>query len=235
MDRILCCRRTTRLCFHALIFSSMSTTDVHVAAQDCQGCAFVRSFSTRSPQMICLIAGKRFQGCAETHKGSDVYICCYTTSWPCICAFILSSLTLMNGMLQENNFKAVLESIRDLMNEDTVMPDWLHDIFLGYGDPAQAKYTHMPQDQLLQTIDFKASLFPFCHILLITLANSLNGQDVVMHKQCCGHSFSVTYICTAANSIVYMSSKISQTLSEPPQCNYNDSCLAMQQNMLLTI
>lgn len=41
------------------------------------------------------------------------------------------------------------------MNEDTVMPDWLHDIFLGYGDPAQAKYTHMPPDQLLQTIDFK--------------------------------------------------------------------------------
>ena len=41
------------------------------------------------------------------------------------------------------------------MNEDTVMPDWLHDIFLGYGDPAQAKYTHMPADQLLQTIDFK--------------------------------------------------------------------------------
>ena len=58
-------------------------------------------------------------------------------------------------VVQENNFKAVLESIRDLMNEDTVMPDWLHDIFLGYGDPAQAKYTNMPQDQLLQTIDFK--------------------------------------------------------------------------------
>ena len=38
------------------------------------------------------------------------------------------------------------------------MPDWLHDIFLGYGDPAQAKYTHMPADQLLQTIDFKVQL-----------------------------------------------------------------------------
>ncbi len=49
----------------------------------------------------------------------------------------------------------MLESIRDLMNEDTVMPDWLHDIFLGYGDPGQAKYTNMPADQLLQTIDFK--------------------------------------------------------------------------------
>lgn len=46
------------------------------------------------------------------------------------------------------------------MNEDTVMPDWLHDIFLGYGDPAQAKYTNMPKDQLLQTIDFKVTLTP---------------------------------------------------------------------------
>ena len=56
----------------------------------------------------------------------------------------------------------MLESIRDLMNEQTVMPDWLHDIFLGYGDPAQAKYTHMPQDQLLQTIDFKVQCLSLC-------------------------------------------------------------------------
>lgn len=60
----------------------------------------------------------------------------------------------------------MLESIRDLMNEDTVMPDWLHDIFLGYGDPAQAKYTHMPADQLLQTIDFKVLLLPWFFVLL---------------------------------------------------------------------
>lgn len=39
--------------------------------------------------------------------------------------------------LQENNFKAVLESIRDLMNEDCVVPPWLHDILLGYGDPGE--------------------------------------------------------------------------------------------------
>jgi hypothetical protein len=56
---------------------------------------------------------------------------------------------------QENNFKAVLESIRDLMNEETVLPDWLHDIFLGYGDPAAAQYTHMDPSVLLQTLDFK--------------------------------------------------------------------------------
>lgn len=54
---------------------------------------------------------------------------------------------------QENNFKAVLESIRDLMNEQTVVPPWLHDIFLGYGDPAAAQYSQM--EGFVRTIDFK--------------------------------------------------------------------------------
>ena len=54
---------------------------------------------------------------------------------------------------KENNFKAVLESIRDLMNEDCVLPPWLHDILLGYGDPGAAQYKHM--DGCLQVVDFK--------------------------------------------------------------------------------
>lgn len=41
---------------------------------------------------------------------------------------------------KENNFKAVLETIRDLMNTECVVPDWLHDIILGYGDPGAAHY-----------------------------------------------------------------------------------------------
>ena len=54
---------------------------------------------------------------------------------------------------KENNFKAVLESIRDLLNEDCVLPPWLHDILLGYGDPGAAQYQHM--EGCLQTVDFK--------------------------------------------------------------------------------
>ncbi|GIL75166.1 hypothetical protein Vretimale_7780 [Volvox reticuliferus] len=47
---------------------------------------------------------------------------------------------LMRRKPKENNFKAVLESIRDLMNDETaVIPPWLHDVFLGYGDPAAAQ------------------------------------------------------------------------------------------------
>ena len=43
-----------------------------------------------------------------------------------------------------NNFKAVLETIRDLMNSEFSVPEWLHDIILGYGDPASAHYSNMP-------------------------------------------------------------------------------------------
>ncbi|CAO0789808.1 unnamed protein product [Mucor circinelloides] len=45
---------------------------------------------------------------------------------------------------QENNFKSVLETIRDLMQSDLVVPDWLQKVFLGYGDPASANYKKMP-------------------------------------------------------------------------------------------
>ncbi|KAI9307123.1 P-loop containing nucleoside triphosphate hydrolase protein [Cunninghamella echinulata] len=45
---------------------------------------------------------------------------------------------------QENNFKAVLETIRDLMQSDLVVPDWLQKVFLGYGDPAGASYPKLP-------------------------------------------------------------------------------------------
>lgn len=37
--------------------------------------------------------------------------------------------------------QAVLETIRALMNAECVVPDWLHDTFLGYGDPSAASYT----------------------------------------------------------------------------------------------
>jgi len=42
---------------------------------------------------------------------------------------------------KENNFRAVLQTIRDLMNAAEVegtLPPWLHDVFLGYGHPASA-------------------------------------------------------------------------------------------------
>lgn len=48
---------------------------------------------------------------------------------------------------KENNFKAVLETIRHLMNTECVVPSWLHDILLGYGDPGAAHYSRMPKQE----------------------------------------------------------------------------------------
>ncbi|CAL4931306.1 unnamed protein product [Urochloa decumbens] len=69
---------------------------------------------------------------------------------------------LMRRKPKENNFKAILESIRDLMNETCVVPEWLHNIFLGYGNPSAAQWTNMPD--LLEVIDFKDTFLDASHV-----------------------------------------------------------------------
>lgn len=54
---------------------------------------------------------------------------------------------IMRRKPKENNFKAVLETIRHLMNTECVVPAWLHDILLGYGDPGSAHYKRMPNQE----------------------------------------------------------------------------------------
>uniref|UniRef100_A0AAF5HZ24 Protein-tyrosine-phosphatase n=1 Tax=Strongyloides stercoralis TaxID=6248 RepID=A0AAF5HZ24_STRER len=41
---------------------------------------------------------------------------------------------------KSNNFKGVLETIRQLLNTECVVPTWLEDLLLGYGDPSSAHY-----------------------------------------------------------------------------------------------
>ncbi|KAI9591354.1 P-loop containing nucleoside triphosphate hydrolase protein [Syncephalis fuscata] len=45
---------------------------------------------------------------------------------------------LLRRNAKENNFKGVLETIRDLMQSELLVPDWLQNVFLGYGDPPQS-------------------------------------------------------------------------------------------------
>lgn len=63
---------------------------------------------------------------------------------------------------QENNFKAVLETIRDLMQSDLVVPEWLQKVFLGYGDPASAHYSKMANR--LQKNDFRDTFLNWDHL-----------------------------------------------------------------------
>lgn len=81
---------------------------------------------------------------------------------------------LMRRKPKENNFKAVLETIRDLMNTACVVPDWLHDIILGYGDPASAHYSNMPNN--IPTLNFNDTFLDFDH-----LRQSFPGYEVKVH------------------------------------------------------
>lgn len=46
------------------------------------------------------------------------------------------------------------------MNEQLVIPDWLVDIFLGYGDAGAAHYMQM--NGLIRTVDFKVGAVHTC-------------------------------------------------------------------------
>jgi intron-binding protein aquarius len=63
---------------------------------------------------------------------------------------------------QENNFKSVLETIRDLMQSDLVVPEWLQKVFLGYGDPASANYTKLPNR--LHEINLRDTFLDWDHL-----------------------------------------------------------------------
>ncbi|XP_012504572.1 PREDICTED: intron-binding protein aquarius [Propithecus coquereli] len=78
---------------------------------------------------------------------------------------------IMRRKPKENNFKAVLETIRNLMNTDCVVPDWLHDIILGYGDPSSAHYSKMPNQ--IATLDFNDTFLSIEH-----LKSSFPGHNV---------------------------------------------------------
>uniref|UniRef100_A0A182U8A4 Uncharacterized protein n=1 Tax=Anopheles melas TaxID=34690 RepID=A0A182U8A4_9DIPT len=79
---------------------------------------------------------------------------------------------IMRRKPKENNFKAVLETIRHLMNTECVVPPWLHDILLGYGDPGAAHYSRMP-DQA-RVLDFNDTFLDFEHV-----SNSFPGYEIV--------------------------------------------------------
>ena len=72
---------------------------------------------------------------------------------------------------RENNFKRILESIRGLTQSDYPLPDWLRDVFLGYGDPSSA--TFMKLANRLASINFRDTFLDWQH-----LVESLPGKAV---------------------------------------------------------
>ncbi|KAJ3103753.1 hypothetical protein HDU97_009849 [Phlyctochytrium planicorne] len=71
---------------------------------------------------------------------------------------------LVRRKARENNFKAVLETIRDLLNADVVLPEWFADTFLGYGDPEEAIFVNQVAEDEKVTVDLRDTLLDVEHV-----------------------------------------------------------------------
>ncbi|KAK3906483.1 hypothetical protein C8A05DRAFT_40677 [Staphylotrichum tortipilum] len=87
---------------------------------------------------------------------------------------------------RENNFKPVLESIRDLTLSDVPLASWLHEVFLGYGDPAGATYTHLPNR--VKKINYRDTFLDWQHLI-----ESLSGKIIEPSDDASG-SFGPPYV-----------------------------------------
>lgn len=70
---------------------------------------------------------------------------------------------------RENNYGKILKTIQGLATSDVPIPSWLQDVFLGYGDPAGATYTQLPNR--LERVDFRDTFLDWKH-----LVDSLPGK-----------------------------------------------------------
>jgi intron-binding protein aquarius len=64
---------------------------------------------------------------------------------------------------RENNFRPVLESIRSLVRSEVPLAPWLHEVFLGYGDPAAATYKSLPNR--VKRIDYRDTFLNWQHLV----------------------------------------------------------------------
>ncbi|KAM3563847.1 hypothetical protein ARSEF4850_002146 [Beauveria asiatica] len=86
------------------------------------------------------------------------------------------NLLLRRGR-RENNFKPVLESIRNLVLSDAPLPSWLHEVFLGYGDPASASYKNLPNR--IKTVDYNDTFLEWQHLIESLPGKTLEPSDDV--------------------------------------------------------
>ena len=85
---------------------------------------------------------------------------------------------------RENNFKRILESIKSLTLSDVPVPDWLQEVFLGYGNPAGANYTQL--ENRLKTLDFRDTFVDWQHLIesfpsQVSLACTFHGNQSLIY------------------------------------------------------
>ncbi|KIW94604.1 uncharacterized protein Z519_04580 [Cladophialophora bantiana CBS 173.52] len=64
---------------------------------------------------------------------------------------------------RENNFKPVLETIQALVSSGTVLPSWLQEVYLGYGDPLSASFPSLSNH--IDSIDYLDTFLDWQHLL----------------------------------------------------------------------
>lgn len=87
---------------------------------------------------------------------------------------------------RENNFKPVLESIRDLALSEVPLASWLHEVFLGYGDPAGATYKQLPNR--VKKVNYRDTFLDWQHLI-----ESLPGKIIEPSDDVSG-SFGPPYV-----------------------------------------
>ncbi|CZT52224.1 related to NAM7-nonsense-mediated mRNA decay protein [Rhynchosporium secalis] len=92
---------------------------------------------------------------------------------------------------RENNFKPILESIQSLTLSDVPLASWLHEVFLGYGDPAGATYTHLANQ--LKKVDYRDTFLDWQHLI-----ESLPGKTIEPSDDVNG-SFGPPYVLQIAS------------------------------------
>lgn len=101
---------------------------------------------------------------------------------------------LLRRNKRENNFNPVLESIRSLVLSELPLPSWLHEVFLGYGDPAGAHHKNLPNR--LKKLDYRDSFLDWHHLI-----ESLPGKTVEPDDSVSG-SFGPPYVLETAEKEV---------------------------------
>ncbi|KAK2863709.1 hypothetical protein FQN49_004072 [Arthroderma sp. PD_2] len=78
---------------------------------------------------------------------------------------------LVRRRARENNFRPILETMRSLTITDAELPSWLQEVFLGYGDPAGARYTEL--GNRVKSVDYRDTFLDWHH-----LVESFPGQII---------------------------------------------------------
>jgi intron-binding protein aquarius len=77
---------------------------------------------------------------------------------------------------KENNFKSILECMRDLMSTKVSLPSWLEEVFLGYGDPDGAHWSNI--EDRVDELDFKDTFLDWKH-----LQAAFPGRKVALSRE----------------------------------------------------